>query len=154
MKNLKWLILIHVLSAIIGIGPTYFGHMLFRKKQTVQELRFSANMSRQLEYFPKIGGTVAVLSGLALVIIGNYGSFTQLWLIGSLILYVIIQIVVIGFMAPPVKKLSQWVNDPANQTAVGLPAEQQSWIGTIHSMNTIAAVLGTVLFVFMILKPA
>jgi uncharacterized membrane protein len=38
---MKILVLIHVLSAIIGVGPTFFAHVLLRKKQTLEELRMS-----------------------------------------------------------------------------------------------------------------
>ncbi|MFC0274083.1 hypothetical protein ACFFIX_22300 [Metabacillus herbersteinensis] len=36
---IKVLVLIHVLSAIIGVGPTFFAHVLTRKKQSVEQLR-------------------------------------------------------------------------------------------------------------------
>jgi hypothetical protein len=69
------ILILNVLSAIIGVGPTFFGHVLTRKKQSVQELRFSLNLWKYLEFFPKIGGTIAVLSGFILIITGNYDHF-------------------------------------------------------------------------------
>jgi uncharacterized membrane protein SirB2 len=106
---MKWLILIHALAAIIGVGPTFFGHVLFRKKQSFEELKSSLAISKKLEYFPKIGGTIAVVTGFILFFIGNYGSFMQLWLMGSLVLYVLIQITAIFFVTPTANKLSEWV---------------------------------------------
>lgn len=52
---MEYLILIHIISAIIGIGPTYFGHVLLRQNQSLEELRTSLKLAGKLELFPKIG---------------------------------------------------------------------------------------------------
>ncbi len=150
---MKILVLIHVLSAIIGIGPTYFAHMLLRKNQDAVTLRHSMAMSQMLNFFPKIGGTIAVLTGILLVILGNYGSFLNLWLIGSLVLYIIIQIVVIGVIEPKSKRLAAWVFDEKNKDAVDLPQEQNLLLSKISNQFYIATALGTLLFILMIWKP-
>jgi uncharacterized membrane protein SirB2 len=151
---LKVLVLIHVLSAIIGVGPTFFGHVLYRKNQNAEDLRHSMKLSNFLNYFPKIGGTLAVLTGITLVIIGNYGSFlTQLWLIGSLVLYILIQVLVIGVIDPRAKKLATWVFAEENKTTVDLPEEQTKQLYSINKLFYAATTLGTVLFIFMIWKP-
>ena len=50
---MEYLILIHVLSAIIGIGPTYFGHVLLRQNQSLDELRASLELARQIRVVSK-----------------------------------------------------------------------------------------------------
>ena len=150
---MKWLVLVHVLSAIIGIGPTFFGHVLVRKNQTLEQLRHSLKLSGKLDFFPKIGGTLAVISGILLVTLNDYGAYTQLWLLGSLILYVLIQIVVIGFAAPAQKRLAQWVFDAANVSKAELPLEQKINLSKANAMLNAASAMGLVLFVFMIIKP-
>jgi hypothetical protein len=75
---LKLLVLLHILSAIIGVVPTFFGHVILRRKQSLDELRSSLRVGRRLEAFPKIGGSIAVLSGLLFIWLGDYGSFMQL----------------------------------------------------------------------------
>ena len=142
-----------MLSAIIGIGPTYFAHILLRKNQNAVALRHSIALSQKLNYFPKIGGTLAVLTGILLVILGNYGSFLTLWLIGSLILYIIIQVVVIGFIEPKSKKLAAWIFDERNKDEIVLPAEQNLLLSKISNQFYIATALGLLLFIFMIWKP-
>jgi uncharacterized membrane protein SirB2 len=150
----KWLVLFHVLTAIIGVGPTFFGHVLLRRKQNLQQLRSSLEVGKFLEPFPKIGGTLALLSGFALVIFYDYGSFVQtLWQIGALVIYALIQITVIGFASPSQKKLSQWVLDASNYSAQELPLEQQSLFKRANVCFWVASSLGTLLFIFMILKP-
>lgn len=145
--------LIHVLSAIIGVGPTFFGHVLFRKNQNPEELRHSMKLSNYLTYFPKIGGTLAVLTGIVLVILGNYGTFLTLWLTGSLILYIAIQIVVIGVIDPRTKKLSTWVFAEENKTASVLPDLQKNELVSIGKLHSVATTLGVLIFFLMIWKP-
>ncbi|WP_127580218.1 DUF2269 family protein [Paenibacillus koleovorans] len=152
---MKYLVLLHVLSAIIGVGPTFFGHVLYRKKQTANELRVSVKLMAMLEFFPKIGGSIAVLSGLLLFFLNDYyGPFTQVWLLGSLILYILIQIVVIGLATPPARKLAAWLSDPANKNVQdSLPEEPKLLLHRVNGLFYLASGMGTLLFIFMILKP-
>lgn len=150
---MKWLVLIHVLSAIIGIGPTFFGHVLVRSDQTLEQLRHSMKLARKLDYFPKIGGTIAVITGILLISLNNYGSVMQIWLLGSLILYVLIQIVVIGFVAPAQKRVAQWVFAATNLSKAEVPQEQRANLSRANAMLYAASVMGLVLFIFMIIKP-
>lgn len=150
---MEWLKLLHILSAIVGIGPTFFGHVLVRSNQTPEELRHSMKLFERIELFPKIGGTIAVLTGILLIVLNDYGSFMQLWLVGSLVLYVLIQIVVIGFAAPALKQVAQWVFNPSNLNKTELPKEQRTNFSRANSMLYVASGMGVLLFVFMILKP-
>ncbi|SFL98163.1 Predicted integral membrane protein [Paenibacillus sp. 1_12] len=151
---MKWLVLIHILSAIIGIGPTYAIHILLRKNQSVPELRSSFKTISILLLFPKILGTLAVLSGLALVLLyDSYGGFSQLWTLGSLILYVIIQVIVIAFFGRTSPRLEKWLADPVSQSLQILPAEQIKLQSKLMSYMNEASFFGIVLFIFMILKP-
>lgn len=151
---LKVLVLIHVLSAIIGVGPTFFGHVLYRKNQNAEDLRHSMKLSNFLNFFPKIGGTLAVLTGIILVFVGNYGSFfTTSWLVGLLVIYILIQITVIAIIDPKAKKLASWVFAEENKTATDLPPEQTTQLLSINKLFYVASSLGTLLFIFMIWKP-
>lgn len=151
---MEWLVLLHVLSAIIGIGPTYFSGVLLRSGQGLGTLRHNLALAKTLSNFPKIGGTVAVLSGLALVWLGNYGPLTQLWLLGSLALYVLIQVVVVGYAAPRTGRLASWASSPAGAGVGTLPPAQAALLGQIGGAHLLAGLLGVALFVLMILKPS
>jgi uncharacterized membrane protein len=105
---MEWLILLHVLSAIIGVGPTFFAHVLTRPDKTIEQLKVTTELYKRLEYFPKIGGSIAMLSGFILFYTGDYGSFGELWILGSVLLYIFIQIIVIGFITPVSKKIHEF----------------------------------------------
>lgn len=146
-----YLILLHVISAIVGVGPTFFGHVLVRRNQTPAQYRTSHTVSKLLEPFPKIGGSIAVLSGLALYFIGNYGSFTQLWLLGALVLYILIQVTVGGLVTPASNQLKAWVDSPEGMAATAFPAAQQWLLNKVNTLYWIASAMGLLIFVLMVL---
>ncbi|WP_277674020.1 DUF2269 family protein [Piscibacillus halophilus] len=148
------LMVIHIMSAIIGIGPTFFAHVLFKKEQSMQELRNALTMFKKLEVFPKIGGTLAVITGLILYYMGNFGTFAQLWLLGTLILYIIIQILTIGFVGRYTKKLNTYLSDPNRAKLDALPEEYQKVFNRTNLTFWIVSTLGVIIFILMILKPA
>lgn len=88
-----------------------------------------------------------------LYFIGNYGAFTQLWLLGSLICYIIIQIIVIGLITPNIKKLSQWVFNEENQSEKELLLLEQSYLSRANRLFYVASTFGLLLFILMIIKP-
>ncbi|HLK36267.1 MAG TPA: DUF2269 family protein [Polyangiaceae bacterium] len=147
------LAIIHVLAAVIGVGPTYFFPALLRSSLPPSELRGVLELSRRLARYPQIGGPVAVVSGIALVFAIDPHLFSQKWIIGSIVLFVAIQVVVMAFAVPATKKLAAWAFHPANANANVLPPEAESHYRRLRAAHTVAAVLGTVLFGLMIAKP-
>lgn len=151
---MEWLILLHVLSAIIGVGPTFFAHVLTRPDKSIEQLKVTTELYKRLEYFPKIGGSIAVLTGFILFYTGDYGDFVQLWILGSVILYILIQIIVIGFISPVSKKINEWVSLPENEHLTGAPPEEiQRHLMTVDRYFYLASSFGILLFIFMIMKP-
>ncbi|PYE48105.1 hypothetical protein [Deinococcus yavapaiensis] len=55
--------LIHVLSAVIGLGPTFFSAALLRGGPSPVALRHNLALFSALSAFPKIGGTLTVSAG-------------------------------------------------------------------------------------------
>lgn len=151
---MKWLVLIHVLVAVIGIGPTFFGNILLRKHQTISDLRHNILLQHKLDYFPKIGGTLAVLTGILLVLFGNYGSIFQVWLFGSLVIYLSIQVIVIGFISPALSELQRWLLHPENRASTQLPAEQDAALHKVSNLYWLTCILGFFIFILMIIKPS
>ncbi|MFC0274084.1 DUF2269 family protein [Metabacillus herbersteinensis] len=88
-----------------------------------------------------------------LYFVGNYGAFTQLWFLGSLVCYIIFQIIVICLITPNNKKLSQWVFNEENQSEKELPLLEQSYLSRVNGLFYVASTFGVLLFILMIIKP-
>ena len=151
---MELLLLVHILSAIIGVGPTFFAHVLTRPNKTVEQLKVTTQLNKRLELFPKIGGSIAVLTGFLLFFLGDYGGFTQVWILGSVLLYISIQIIVIGLITPRSNKINDWISLPENEFLTGAPPEDiHRQLIAVDRYFYIASSLGVLLFIFMILKP-
>lgn len=152
--TMDWLVLLHVLAAVIGLGPAYAFPFLLRNTSSAKEMESVLGQVSRLELFPKVAGTIAVISGLVLFWVGSYGPFLQIWIAGTLMLYVIIEILIIGFLNPAVKKLHAAI--AASETELGaqeLPPHIVSMYARVRNIHLWASLLSIVIFILMILKP-
>jgi len=150
---MKWFLLIHVLSAVIGIGPTFFAHYITRNGQTVEEFKHNYKIGKKLYIFPLIGGPIAVITGIIITHLGNYNFFSSFWLYGSLIIYIIIQVIGIGVLFPSIEKVAKWVMKVENKDRQTFPAEQERQIRQINRTLNVVSVLSIMLFTLMVIKP-
>lgn len=148
--SMQWLVVIHVLAAILGLGPAYAFPFLLRKASSIQEMERNLSQVAYLEMFPKVFGTLAVLSGLALFFIGSYGSFGQIWIMGTLIVYALIEVLIIGFLNPEAKKLQSALSSQEKQERV---ASLEPMYARVRNLHAWAGVLGLLIFILMIVKP-
>jgi uncharacterized membrane protein len=152
-RTLEWLVWIHVLAAILGIGPTYVGHVLLRKNQQNEQLQQSLAIFQLLNYFPKIGGTLAVASGIALVIVTGW-EFSDLWILSSLVLYVLIQVVVVGMLTPIMGQLNEVLSATGEQAiAPDTLANRTALLSRANRLFNTASIMGTILIILMLVKP-
>ncbi|WP_127586949.1 DUF2269 family protein [Paenibacillus koleovorans] len=146
-----WLVTIHVLAAVLGIGPTYFGHILLRKNQSREQLLDSLALFGRLNYFPKIGGTLAVVSGILLVALTGW-EFSDLWIVASLGVYVIIQVMVVGMLGRILSRLAQSLSAVSEREMV-VQADSSVLLAQANRVYYTVSVLGLVLILLMVLKP-
>ncbi|GMK39697.1 hypothetical protein PCCS19_27520 [Paenibacillus sp. CCS19] len=147
------LIVIHVLSAILGLGPAYAFPFILRKASTAEEMKRNLTQVAYLEIFPKIFGTMAILSGLLLFFLGSYGPFAQVWIIGSLAVYVVIEILIIGLLNPTANKLLKLINETGAAALEEPAAHLIGLYARVRNLHLWAGILGLVIFIFMIVKP-
>jgi uncharacterized membrane protein len=150
---MAFLAVVHVLAAVIGVGPTYFFPVLFRASTAPAELRGALAIAQRLARYPQIGGPIAVLSGIALVLSIDRHLFSQMWVYGSMSLFIAIQAVIMAVAVPATKKVAAWAFHPANANATALSAEAEATYRRLRTAHLVASALGTALFALMILKP-
>jgi len=143
--------LVHVLCAVLGLGPAYAFPFMFKAKSSNREMKKALADVSRLEMFPKLFGTLAIVSGLVLFFIGDYGAFLQIWILGSLIVYVIIEIVIVGFMNPAVKTLSTALADSADESEPS--ARSLELYARVRNLHAWAGALSILIFALMVLKP-
>lgn len=150
---MEWLVVIHVLAAVLGLGPAYAFPFLLRKTSSIQEMERNLGHVAHLEVFPKIFGTLAIVSGLALFFIGSYGSFAQIWILGTLIVYIMIEVLVIGFLNPTAKKLQSAIAALKTKAKQEANTELDGMYARVRNLHVWAGVLGLAIFILMTMKP-
>lgn len=151
--QLEWLVVIHVLSAVLGLGPAYAFPFILRRTSSVEEMRRCLSQVATLEAFPKIFGTIALVSGLLLFFVGSYGPFAQTWILGALIAYVLLEALIIGFLNPATQRLQRALaGDPASPERIAAD-ERDRLYARVRNSHAWAGIGSLVIFVLMIVKP-
>ncbi|MFB9324716.1 DUF2269 family protein [Paenibacillus aurantiacus] len=151
---MEWLVLLHVLSAMLGLGPAYAFPLMMRNHASAEQMKQTLDLVTRLEIFPKLFGTLAVVSGLLLFWVGSYGPFTQMWIIGSLAVYTVIEVIIIGFLQPAVKKWHQAFAD--SEQAAGTysgTVSLSSLYARVRHLHLWACIVSLLLFALMVMKP-
>jgi len=143
------LIVIHVMAAIVGIGPAFVTPIITGSIKTGSQLKFAYGVLGKINKFPKTGGITLLLSGVLLMIINKIG-FSLLWLNISLALFVVIEIIIIGFMEPLMKKSSNIVTSHEGED---IPAAYLKLASKINKLNWPVHIMTIIIIVLMVWKP-
>jgi hypothetical protein len=143
------LVVLHVLAAIVGIGPAFVLPILGKAAKTGSQLRFVFSIIQKINKFPKTGGITLIVTGILLMVTGKTG-FTLLWLDISIVLLIVIEIIIIGFVEPTMKRLGQVVM--ANQ-GEDIPAEFIKTMRKIAPLDGTVHLLTTIIIILMVIKP-
>ncbi|WHY77043.1 DUF2269 family protein [Neobacillus sp. WH10] len=150
---MEWLVFLHVVAAVVGLGPAYAFPLILKKEKSLFEVKRMVNLVARLEVLPKIFGGLTFLSGLLLVWLGNYGTFFTLWIGGALVLFILAEVVIIGFLTPAAKKLSAALSELSEQGASETDEHSQGLLTKVRNYHIIACVIVVVIIAFMVVKP-
>lgn len=150
---MEWLVLLHVVSAVVGLGPAYAFPMILKTEKSLVELKRMAELVSRLEILPKIFGMLTLLSGLLLVWLGNYGTFFTLWIAAALILFILAEVVIIGFLTPAAKKLSATLDQLTEQGETETNLQTLGLLAKVRNYHFTSCVLVLVIIALMVVKP-
>lgn len=149
MSLYQFLVLIHVLSAILGMGPGFIMIYVVTKATNMIELKHAYFIRNRLHVFVMVGGTLLLLSGLALGVL-NTILFSATWYITSLILFIIALAfgpLVLSPLAKPIKLLIK------NTTNNEIPKEYKVLAKRLFFYERIENIIFIIIIILMILKP-
>lgn len=82
----KILVILHIFSAIIGMGPGFILTTVVKSGKTMTELRHSYAIRHKLHIYVMIGGTMLLVTGLLMGVL-NPSLFRMGWYVLSLVLF-------------------------------------------------------------------
>ena len=149
MTIYRLLVLIHVISAIVGLGPGFIRIYVVTRAKTMAELRHAYLIRNRLHIFVMIGGTLLLLTGLTMGTMNPY-LFHAGWYVTSLTLFLIALAfgpMVLSPRSKPIKALLK------NYTGDNIPPEYYKLAKKLFFYERIENVIFLIIIVLMVLKP-
>lgn len=149
MTFFKILVLIHVTSAILGMGPGFVMIYVVTRAKNMTELRYAYVIRNRLHIFVMVGGSLLLITGLAMGIMVPL-FFHEGWYVTCLILFLIalsMGPIVLAPRSKPIKKLLK------THTGNEIPEEYYTMAKKLFFFERIENVLFIIIIVLMILKP-
>ena len=145
----RFVLLVHVFSAILGLGPGFIMIYIVTKATTMTELRHAYLIRNRLHIFVMVGGTLLIITGLILGAMNHY-LFHMGWYVTSLILFLIALAfgpVVLSPRSRPIKALLKIHTDD------NIPEEYYHLSKKLFFFERIENVIFLIIIVLMVLKP-
>lgn len=145
----NFLLLVHVLAAIIGVGAAFAFPVIMSAFTNVSQLKFTLGIMKKLDLFPKIGGLILLITGLIMGFMSPT-YFTHVWFTGSLVLYIIIESLMIGVVD---RKLKPVVPIVMNAEGGEIPNEFKDFSKATAPIQMTVHGLALIIIILMSVKP-
>jgi uncharacterized membrane protein len=149
MTFYKIIVVLHIFSAIIGMGPGFILTTVVKSGKTMTELRHSYAVRHKLHIFVMVGGTLLLVTGLIMGFM-NPSLFRMGWYVTSLILFLAalaIGPLVLSPRSKPVKALL------ASHKGEEIPEEYYRLSKVLFRYEHLENAIFIVIIALMILKP-
>ncbi|MBY0148787.1 DUF2269 family protein [Neobacillus niacini] len=149
MTFYKIIVVLHIFSAIIGMGPGFILTTVVKSGKTMTELRHSYAIRHKLHIFVMVGGTLLLVTGLIMGFM-NPSLFRMGWYVTSLILFLAalaIGPLVLSPRSKPVKALL------ASHKGEEIPEEYYRISKILFRYEHLENAIFIVIIALMILKP-
>ncbi|AIM17028.1 MULTISPECIES: DUF2269 family protein [Neobacillus] len=149
MTLYKFLVFIHIFSAIMGVGPGFILTTVVKSGKTMTELRHSYAIRHRLHIFVMIGGTLLLVSGLGLGLL-NPALFRQGWYVTSLILFLIALAIGPVMLSPRSKPIKAMLESHQGEE---IPEEYWKLSKELFMYENLENFIIMIIIALMILKP-
>jgi len=145
----QFLVLVHVLGAICGLGATFASPYIMRGGSTVPTAKIALSVNEKVEKLAKIGSFTLLGTGLIMGAI-NTQLFSMGWYLISIGLYILLQPVVAYLMPKHAKGMAAALEQAEGND---LPAVYGELALKVVPLTRIAQVALVVIVFFMVFKP-
>ncbi|MFC6332845.1 DUF2269 family protein [Paenibacillus septentrionalis] len=143
------LVFVHIVSAIIGMGPGFILTYIVTKASTMSELRHVYYIRHRIHILVMVGGSLLLISGLLMGILRPY-LFTSGWYITSLILFIIALAIGPLVLSPHSRPIKRLLNEHVGEH---IPEQYYTLSRKLFFYERIEHAIFLVIIVLMITKP-
>lgn len=149
MDLYSFLLVIHVFSAVLGLGPGFVMIYIVTKATNMTELRHAYLIRNRVHVFVMVGGTLLIITGLLMGFLRPY-LFYMGWYITSLILFLIALAfgpLILSPKSKPIKKLLK------NHSGEDIPKTYEALSKKLFLYERIENSIFLIIIILMVLKP-
>ena len=143
------LVVIHIFSAIIGLGPGFILTFLVLKAETMTELRIGYVMRKRIHVFVMVGGTLLLITGITMGLLRPY-LFTEGWYVTSFILYLLALAASPLLLRKEAKPINQFLEDYEGEE---IPEQYYTLSKRLYLYEHVTNIVFIIIIMLMILKP-
>ncbi len=144
-----YVLFIHLVAAVMGLGAAFGFPIVAKSAKTVSQAKFALHLLRRLEILPKVGSILLLISGLVLGFLET-SLFSEVWFIGSIVIYLAVQVIVAGLLPRNMKKQLELLE---NEQGEELPPAYLALSKQSAKLEGVAHLAAFVLIVLMVFKP-
>ncbi|ASK61450.1 hypothetical protein CFK37_04300 [Virgibacillus phasianinus] len=143
------LVFIHIISAIVGLGPGFVMIYIVTNAANMNELRHAYAIRHRLHIFVMVGGTLLLITGLLMGVI-NPMLFQMGWYITSLLLFLIALSFGPALLAPSFRPIKDMLD---NHIGNEIPQEYFLLARKLFFYERIENAIFLIVIALMITKP-
>jgi len=144
-----WLVILHIFSAIVGVGPGFVLTTIVKNAKTMTEIRFAFQLKMKVHIFVIIGGMLVLITGLIMGALKPI-LFQQGWYVASMLLYfsaLLLGPTLLKRFSKPIKSLL------ADQSIQEVPKTYYQHVKRLLQTEYVANTLLLIVIFLMITKP-
>lgn len=145
----NYLLFVHIISAVTAIAAVICYPLIMSSARTVGQAKFALALLEKMAILPKLGGTLLLLTGLALGFL-EISLFRELWYVASIVIFFVILVIFAGLLPAGIKQqlklLLQTQGDDLPE-AYRLSRRRSSWLEVVANLAVFISIL------LMVFKP-
>ena len=149
MTLYKFILIVHIFSAIIGLGPGYVLTFIAMHAKTMTELRHAYYIRNRVHIFVMIGGTLLLVTGILMGML-RPELFREGWYTLSMILYLIALAIAPLLLIKETKPINEVLE---LHTGEEIPPKYYNAEKKLFFYEHVTNVLFTIIILLMIIKP-
>lgn len=151
MQHLYTLLLVfHILSAILGVGPVFLFNKILKRAETVEQLRYAHHIVEKLNRNANYSFGIILVTGLLMGWMNPYLFRTE-WYIASLILFFISGLYAIFAVEPLLKQMQGITSNQSVSSKIS--TEYKMLFQRKQSRDMVANLIAVVIILLMVIKP-
>src|SRR5690625_1503887 len=149
MSLYQFLLLVHIFSAILGLGPGFVMIYIVTNAKTLPQLKHAYEIRKRIHVFVMIGGTLLLITGLGMGMLHPH-LFTKVWYTLSLVLYFIALGAGPTVLSPKSRPIKKLLKQTKGET---IPPQYYPLAKEVFFYERITNVIFLIIIALMILKP-